>query len=77
MGRPLTRYLEPLGWMLRETLRRRQMSQGEFAKRTGIPHHVLQRIIYHGKEITPQQADALAKVTGVSATTWLRLQEKI
>lgn len=77
MGRLVTRTLTPLGWMLRQTLLRRAMSQENFAKRIGVHGHKVRSIIYRGSKITPEMATKFEAVLGTSASTWLRLQDEI
>ena len=76
MGRPVIIVVRPLGWHLRQTLRRRQMSQAQFAKRIGVHVGVVTNIIYRRQRISPELAKRFEAVLGISATTWLRLQEE-
>lgn len=76
MGHPLTTHLRPLGKTLRETLRRRKMSQAEFAKRIGIPATKICGIVYRHSRIDADLAARFEAVLGISAATWLRLNEE-
>lgn len=76
MARPLTNTLSPLGWHLRQTLRRRQMSQAQFAKRIGVHDSKVHNVIYQHRRIDMELAKRFEAVLGISATTWLRLQEE-
>lgn len=76
MAKPLTVILHPLGFHLRQTLMRRGMAQATFAKRIGVGHGVVTNIIYRRQRISPELAKRFEAVLGISATTWLRLQEE-
>lgn len=76
MAKPLTNTLSPLGWHLRQTLMRRGMSQAKFAKRVGVHDSKIHNVIYQHRRIDMELAKRFEAVLGISATTWLRLQEE-
>ena len=76
MGRPLTVTLRPLGRHLRDALIRRGMSQAKLAQRIGSHASTIHNIIYRHQRISADMAKRFEAVLGISATTWLRLQEE-
>lgn len=77
MARQLKTQLQPLAKALHATLKRRELAHTDFAKRVGIPYHTLQNILYRGTRIKPPLAHQFERVLGISATTWLALQDEI
>lgn len=76
MGKPLTVILRPLGRHLRQTLIRRGMPQAKLAQRIGCHPSTIHSIIYRHQRISADMAKRFEDVLGISATTWLRLQEE-
>lgn len=62
------------GEKIREILRKKKMTQGELAKRTGVSGSYISNVISGKKEVTKSFALALEQALGVSNTTWLRMQ---
>jgi addiction module HigA family antidote len=52
------------------------MSQANFAKRLGVHDSKIHNVIYQHRRIDMELAKRFEAVLGISATTWLRLQEE-
>lgn len=64
----------PPGETLNETLEDLGITQAELARRTGRPVQAINEIVRGSKEITPETALQLARVLGVPAHIWVRLE---
>ncbi len=62
-GETISEYIESSG-----------MSRAEFAKRLGMSIQNLSRILNGKFAVSPETANALERVTGISSTFWLKLQ---
>jgi len=67
-------YAVPPGNTLLETLDYLNISQAEFAKRTGRPVKTINEIIKGKAAITPESALQFEKVLGVAASFWINLE---
>ena len=67
-------YAVPPGDTLLETLEYHNISQAEFAKRTGRPLKTINGIIKGYVAITPESALQFEKVLGVPASFWINLE---
>lgn len=64
----------PPGEHLADTLRELRISQSELARRMGRPQQAINEIVRGRKEITPETAIQLERVTGVPGHIWVRLE---
>lgn len=62
------------GRMLLEEIKSRDMTQKEFAERTGLTEKHLSEIVNEKAAITPEVALKIEAALGTSASLWLRLQ---
>jgi len=62
----------PPGWLLKEELDARGLTQREFARRIGRPEQVINMIIHAKKTITPETSIAIGKEFGMSWGFWYR-----
>lgn len=63
------------GSYLEEIIEELNMTQEEFAKRINLSTKTVSKIINGKANITPEVASSLPSVTGISAKTWLNLQD--
>lgn len=64
----------PPGRILAEELLAREMTQAEFARRTGRPKPAINEIINGLKQITPETAIQFERVLGIPAHVWINLE---
>lgn len=66
------------GAILREIfLPAAHLSQGDLAKRLGVPRHAISQIVNEQRPITPDLANRLGRFFGNGAALWLRLQQQL
>lgn len=62
------------GYYIREYLTDTKISVNEFARQIGLPIYVVLALLQNYGSVTPDIAEKLEKHIGVSAETWLNLQ---
>lgn len=67
-------YATPPGWILEEFREKLGMSRGEVAQALGIPPDSVEKLEGGELPITPELAEMLEYVTGMSEVTWLRME---
>ena len=73
---PVSDLAIPPGETLQEELIARQMSRPVLADQMGIPLHIVEGVIEHGKPISVGMANQLERVLGISSQMWLRLEKR-